>query len=633
MTSAELLRRGRLFNAGYAAVLAACLWKFVAVVIIGFDLFLAGIACWPDLHVTLPEAARWAEYAQAHDNRLPPDGRERLRSIDERWGSIVAHFQRERDGHVLILISTFVPLAALGCLVLLAIRAYVFEGLKARRILPASQVKLEILLEEARAALPSGFPPVALRLARSTFIRYRFRHGLTAYLQDSLLARLRRGRMGEFRFVLMHELFHVRCGDPILNALTRPLARLLVVFVAISVFFPFGSWPRPLRVPVLLNLALAAVTAIVVFRLLRRIDDSFRLHKESLADTYAAMETPGVDLAQVYQSSPAGGSHLSAEQRIGFLRTGRTATPAQLFLRIQVLSAYCMAIWTAGPPDQILGPKLPLLEYPAYWIAAFGLLLLTVETWQNPIPAAFRWGLLSGAALALAACAFIARQSVVFPEYFYAQIVVVGVAAGRLAAQRSIWKRVGSDRIQRVAIARGEGRQWVAMLHALASWIALFFCAVATLQYFFYVAGIGVFGGELPRGFSSSFDLRSDFSSIGSITLMLVVIAAARNLKRPWIPALFAEWLWFWAVLIHYAALFWLWLSDLFPGRTYGELLTAFTRMPWQDQQRLELYGPINVDLRRVMVATAIPQVLIALLYISRIRNALVAQRRSEASR
>ena len=164
------------------------------------------------------------------------------------------------------------------------------------------------------------------------------------------------------------------------------------------------------------------------------------------------------------------------------------------------------------------------------------------------------------------------------------------------------------------------------MMGAFLSWLALTLAGIGFLQCASYAASTRMFFTDLPRDFSALVPLWPSWTDL--VLFIGLIVAASRNLKRPWIPTLVAEWA-FYAVFIHATGLLFIWLARIAPQGTTADIAAAVMKLPWQDQRKFRSIFQL-IGTGRVMRDTAIPQLLMALLYALRIRNVVMSKSRAK---
>lgn len=632
-----------MLNLAHLAIVTSCLWAFVALAILFVDLMSAIFAILPDFHVSQADIVRWLDYAQRTNGKLDPEIDRRIADFDKRKDVIGAHFAHVRDGHAFVLIIGLTLLALLIFIATVAVGVYVFEGMKSRRINEgkAAHAVRDRLLASARAALPPGFPPIKLCIARETFLRYRITDGLTAFLHDALFVFLR-NHVTEFRFVLTHELFHLRCVDSWFNVISKAFRRMLIVLIAVTVFFttPVVTDRAFKGVLACVQLPLGALCAFIVARLVRRFDVPFLMHKELLADAFAANAYPDADLSSIYRNTSPLRTHPTAAQRLAFLRTGETNTAAKAFFAPQEMLAFCVLVLRVPLFREVVGPRLPEIVLPVGWIAFAGMLVLAIEALRVPIAEAERKPLVQRGGMALVACAIIAA---VAPPFWFSvgQLALLTIVLVRVGALPIVIRAVTETKppaesdlqvVKAIATKAFGGVRSAALLSAerrrtriglLISWIAVV-GGVYMIANFVVGMTLRFFPADIP----TSLPPVPYAQQAANIAMMIVVIAAAaRNIKRPAIASLAIEWLAY-AALVEGFILQGIWMVKMARGsKTSLQFFSAMARLPWTDSQKLKALGPLSANPGIIVTASLLPQLMLAAVYAMRVHGVITKKR------
>lgn len=636
--------RGRLLNVAQLGILSACLWKFLVLGVVMIDVTVAGMACWPDLGLTTTDLTRFAQ-ALSTKSPLPDDLNEKVGSIRDRWDAIAEHFARVRDGHALVVALGLVALLLTLYLGVVLFRAYLYEGMRARVVNADAHARAEQarLLADAHATLPPEFPPIGLRMSRVTFIRHRWA-GLTLYLGNFAFALLELKRPREFRFVIAHELFHVRCGDPRIGVVSRALRGLLSFALVVGTFYVIAGWTgdklkdSPFRDFVQLQLIVPPAILAVYF--LRQFEATFLRHKELLADRFAASAYPDVDLSLIFRGVRSQRTHPSAAERIAFLKDGVTDTAAVMFFAVQEWAAFCVAGITGAPIAEAVGPRLLSLEKPALWIAGVSLVILAIEACRTPIPVARREAIVRRGAVSLLVCLII--YGAAHPTWFslvqLALIVLVIVRLDRrkapeyavITAEHPSLQTGASEWSAAPVQPRSKSSSIVLQrTSTVLSWLALAAAAVMFVQVSIAYLVLLSFESDLARVLPHMITIWRQSYFLGVCAVAAVV--AVRNLKRPNWLTLGVEW-WCYAAMVHTMGMALLWLYDQAHGRTGAELMVAMTQLPWSDRAKMLAAGPQGIPWSRALPVTMIAQLPLAALYAWRVRTAFLNRRREKDS-
>ncbi len=290
----NLLVHGRVLNLGYLAILVACLWKILAAVAVATVFTQATLAFIPNLGISRSEAAQWYD-EWSKTGKASPAFHQRVTEIVEKRDIHFANFEHVREEGELLSVFLICCFSAAAYVLVLVVWRYLYEGLEEFRISDSAP-----LLEQARAALPAGFPQTRLVVSSRTFARYRLRGGVTTSVSPIMLVRLVKGKVKEFQFALQHEAYHLGCFDSLSNSLSKSFRRILAVAGAFAVALSGSYWvvddllgsfeKSPLAPPARL------ITCIVIFffvvRRLARLELPFLKHKES-SSRIATRGSPG----------------------------------------------------------------------------------------------------------------------------------------------------------------------------------------------------------------------------------------------------------------------------------------------------------------------------------------------------
>jgi hypothetical protein len=620
-------------------VVAACLFKFLAVVAVNCGFLFASVACWADTKPSPQSIDAWFSYIMRnHPRPLTLDARFSALYTQAQLQLMQEHFDRVRDSYAVPFLCAILAIVGLLYLLLCALRAYLVEGLKERRQNPgpAAQAAYGVLLERARAELPADFPPTRLTIARETFVRQRLPGKITTFLGNWLLVLLGKGRTDEFRFVLYHEAFHLRCMDPLVGVVSRSLRPILALlcagvlsdFLTENLVSPRTPW---------LTVLLSILFLILFFRLFRQGDFSFRRHKELLADRFAFQRQPAADLRLIYARNEKRRTHPARRERILFLRRGAGATAAEAFLAAQGLLACCVLLISSRDFDTTMAMVPRILEVPSFVLALLGTLVLGAEACAWPMPAAARKPRVAQGGVLLL-FAIIASQNARTPWFSLLHIPLFGLTLLWLARQRESEVREpgkdGGDAVPILtpALWAPPQRSWhraqvLKALSQIPSWIALGSSFFALWNSSVFLVVVGLFSQPLPSSLLRM--LRISLSTgrgLFNVTVyMAIIVMACVNLRRPNRLSLGLEWLFYAGLATTTAAGFAWWYSQGLAGavRLFREELKGGALVPVPSQR---LPGAVWVE---AALLSIVPLVVLSAFYVWRMR-AVSSWRRKE---
>lgn len=616
----DLLLHGRVLTFGHLAILCACIWKILATVTSILIFVYAAFACVPDLHLSKEDAIQ--SLAELMNSSKSPTLEHHIPDILARKEAIFTHFRQVQHGYTAPLVCLILLLASLWYVLVWTIWNYLIEGLAARSLENADD-----LLRPALAALPPEFPKTRLVSASDTFVRFRIGAGITTFLSNNLLVRLRNGQTNEFQFALLHEAYHLRCFDPLCNGISKSLRRILAFAGAATCAFIGAEWAVDVLVgeksPLAPNLRLMSwivIFAVAITRLLR-LDIPFLKHKELLADRYAWRSRPAANLDLLYNREIRAKTHPSCTERIRFLRQGRCSTACAAFLATQEAVLCCVFLVSARSFGDPLG-KLPQdLEFPAFLLALAGSWILGIEACRYPLPAAARNPLLRRTFLTVLFCILLFGQPQT-PWFSSALLMINAVVLLHVASRNhQSPEEVATVEERSAALSAPRPRapmRFTGMIEiagSVFSWTAVIWTAPTALWLLFELVVIRGFTGPFPQEVLKAVPIDRTLLSVAEGALL--AFASVRNLKRPNVLTLILEWFLYAGVLLTLGGA-WLWVSAKLSSHGWKEAVLVILRLPWANPQALRRI--FHIDLLRSLWVTSVPQITLAAFYGLRLR-------------
>ncbi|MDP9191112.1 MAG: hypothetical protein M3P06_05360 [Acidobacteriota bacterium] len=368
-----------------------------------------------------------------------------------------------------------------------------------------------------------------------------------------------------------------------------------------------------------------------------KADIPFFRHKELLADRFAYEFDPEVDLAHTWNPGRLRQSHPSADERLAFLREGRTETAYVTFLTVQELLLCFVYFFNPRVFDKTMGVWPRVLDAPCSVLAIAGSLIFAVEACRYPIPKPSRKRLAIWTGVLLLLGMAVASESDASTWFFLTQITVTTLVALRVATRTSAPSSKAADALSDDSLpvaqppsVENRSARFHRALDRLGkgfSWGALVWGIVMVFQTLFAFAVVYVFGGALPSGLTMHMTVAPMLYAL--VQGGTVVAVTLRNLKRPHALTIAGEW------VAHALAMFFVvdesfWLWDRWGVQPWSQTKIDLFRLPWGSPEAMRTAADVATDYPRAFRVTLFPQLALAAFYAHRIYRVVLHRRKEK---